>query len=433
LLALALERPGQVAVIFADIDDFKVINDSLGHRVGDELLISVSERLTAELRPDDVLARFGGDEFVILLEGVSGLEEVRVIADRLAHVLTYPFELGGRQRFVSASFGLALAGEDAQAEDLIRDADAAMYQAKAQGKARLEVFDESLRTKALERLELEAGLRDALAQRQLELNYQPEIDLKTGALYGVEALLRWTHPIHGMVSPARFVPIAEQSGLIVPIGEWVLRTACIQAAEWRAAGHTDFVMAVNLSPRQLSDPNLSTVVADTLKETGVPASALCLEITESAIMEDPDAAHAILQGLKALGVRLAIDDFGVGYSSLSHLKYLLPVDVIKIDKSFVDGITDGGDDRANIAAIISLAHQLGVQAIAEGVEDGAQVAALRGMDCHIAQGYHFSRPLPAAHLDLSHSEILSAASEALSPALETPSPASLKIVLNRSA
>jgi diguanylate cyclase (GGDEF)-like protein/PAS domain S-box-containing protein len=433
LLAAALTRPGQVAVVFADIDDFKVINDSLGHRVGDELLAGVAARLSTELRPDDVLARFGGDEFVILLDDVQDLDAVSAIADRLALVLKQPFELGGRQRFVSASFGLALAGEDAVAEDLIRDADAAMYQAKGQGKARLEVFNESLRTKALERLELEAGLRDALAQQQLELHYQPEIDLKTGALYGMEALLRWTHPIHGMVSPARFVPIAEQSGLIVSIGEWVLRTACIQAAEWRAAGHTDFVMAVNLSPRQLSDPNLSTVVADTLAATGLPASALCLEITESAIMEDPDAAHAVLQGLKALGVRLAIDDFGVGYSSLSHLKYLLPVDVIKIDKSFVDGITDGGDDRAIIAAIISLAHELGVQAIAEGVEDGAQVAALRSMNCHVAQGYHFSKPLPAAHLDLSHSEILSAASPALSPALDTPSPASLKIVLNRSA
>jgi EAL domain-containing protein (putative c-di-GMP-specific phosphodiesterase class I) len=233
-----------------------------------------------------------------------------------------------------------------------------------------------------------------------------------------------------MISPARFVPIAEQSGLIVPIGEWVLAKACIQAAEWRAAGHEDFVIAVNLSPRQLSSPNLAEVVANCLATTGLPPSALCLEITESAIMEDPEAAHAVLQGLKALGVKLAIDDFGVGYSSLSHLKYLLPVDVIKIDKSFIDGIVEGGDDRAIIAAIISLAHELGVQAIAEGVEAIEQVDALRALDCHIAQGYHFSKPLPADHLDLSHSVILSAASEALSPALPTPSPASLKIVLN---
>src|SRR6478609_1243417 len=427
LLADALNRPaGEVAVVFADIDDFKVINDSLGHRTGDELLKAVADRLSAELRPDDVLARFGGDEFVILLDTVDDLDAVRTVADRLADSLSKPFALAGRQRFVSASFGIAFPGDHAEAETLIRDADAAMYQAKRQGKARLEVFDESLRDRALERLELEAGLRDALAEGQLELHYQPEYSLSDGSLYGMEALLRWTHPVHGMISPARFVPIAEQSGLIVPIGEWVLAKACIQAAEWRAAGHEDFVMAVNLSPRQLSSPNLAEVVARTLATTGLPPSALCLEITESAIMEDPESGNAVLQSLKALGIKLAIDDFGVGYSSLSHLKYLLPVDVIKIDKTFIDGIVDGGDDRAIIAAVISLAHELGVQAVAEGVEDVAQVDALRALDCHIAQGYHFSKPVPPAYLDLSHSESLSAASEALSPALPTPSPASLK-------
>ena len=392
----------------------------------------MADRLSTELRPDDVLARFGGDEFVILLDTVDDLDAVRTVADRLADSLSKPFALAGRQRFVSASFGIAFPGDHAEAETLIRDADAAMYQAKRQGKARLEVFDESLRDRALERLELEAGLRDALAEGQLELHYQPEYSLSDGSLYGMEALLRWTHPVHGMISPARFVPIAEQSGLIVPIGEWVLAKACIQAAEWRAAGHEDFVMAVNLSPRQLSSPNLAEVVARTLATTGLPPSALCLEITESAIMEDPESGNAVLQSLKALGIKLAIDDFGVGYSSLSHLKYLLPVDVIKIDKTFIDGIVEGGDDRAIIAAVISLAHELGVQAVAEGVEDAAQVDALRALDCHIAQGYHFSKPVPPAYLDLSHSESLSAASEALSPALPTPSPASLKIVLNLS-
>ena len=240
--------------MFADIDDFKVINDSLGHRTGDELLKAVADRLSAELRPDDVLARFGGDEFVILLDTVDDLDAVRTVADRLADSLSKPFALAGRQRFVSASFGIAFPATTREAETLIRDADAAMYQAKSQGKARLEVFDESLRDRALERLELEAGLRDALAEGQLELHYQPEYSLSDGSLYGMEALLRWTHPVHGMISPARFVPIAEQSGLIVPIGEWVLAKACIQAAEWRAAGHEDFVMAVNLSPRQLSSP-----------------------------------------------------------------------------------------------------------------------------------------------------------------------------------
>jgi diguanylate cyclase (GGDEF)-like protein len=420
--------------VFADIDNFKVINDSLGHRTGDELLIAVAERLAMELRPDDVIARFGGDEFVILLERVEDLDDVRGVADRLAAAIREPFELEGQHRFVSASFGIALAVGDAVcADDLLRDADAAMYQAKEQGKARLEVFDESLRTRAIERLELEAGLRDALAGAQLELHYQPEVLLEDGRVFGTEALLRWNHPVHGLISPARFVPIAEQSGLIVPIGEWVLATACHQAADWIAEGREDFVMSVNLSPRQLSSPNLAQVVATALHDSGIPASALCLEITESAIMEDPEAAHGVLQGLKALGVRLAIDDFGVGYSSLSHLKYLLPVDVIKIDKSFVDGLLESGDSRAIVTAIIQLAHALGVQAVAEGVETAEQAAALREMECHIAQGYHFSRPQPPAYLCFSQSDSLSAASETLSPLLLTPSPTSRKRARNFSA
>jgi diguanylate cyclase (GGDEF)-like protein/PAS domain S-box-containing protein len=438
VLAEAIERKpelgGEVAVVFADIDNFKVINDSLGHRTGDELLVAVAERFSHELRPDDVIARFGGDEFVILLERVEDLDDVRGVADRLAEAIREPFELDGQHRFVSASFGVALAeGHEVCADDLIRDADAAMYQAKEQGKARLEFFDESLRTRAIERLELEAGLRDALAEGQLELHYQPEIRLEDGAMFGTEALLRWAHPTHGMISPARFVPIAEQSGLIVPIGEWVLETACHQAAEWIAAGREDFVMSVNLSPRQLSSPNLASVVAGALDESGIPASALCLEITESAIMEDPEAAHAILQGLKALGVRLAIDDFGVGYSSLSHLKYLLPVDVIKIDKSFVDGLLESTDSRAIITAIIQLAHALGVQAVAEGVESSEQAEALREMNCHIAQGYHFARPMPPAYLCFNQSDSLSAASETLSPVLLTPSPTSRNRPRNFSA
>jgi len=252
-------------------------------------------------------------------------------------------------------------------------------------------------------------------------------------MFGIEALVRWQHPELGAISPARFVPVAEQSGLIVEIGEWVIEQACRQAAKWRAEGHQDFVMAVNLSPRQLSSPLLASVVEAALRVNDLPPSALCLEITESAIMEDPEAAHRILQGLKALGVRLAIDDFGVGYSSLSHLKYLLPVDVIKIDKSFVDGLLESRDARAIITAIIQLAQALGVTAVGEGVETAEQAAALRDLGCHVAQGYHFSKPVPADYLCFSQSDSLSAASPALSPTLPTLSAPSLKIVRNLSA
>jgi len=396
------ENGNRLAVLFCDIDDFKVINDSLGHSAGDELLVAVAERLSAVVRPDDTIARFGGDEFVMLLERVPSLADVRAVADRIAAEIQRPFVLEGRSRYLSASIGVAVAdGSEVAAEDLLRDADAAMYQAKEHGKARLEFFDSSVRTRALERLELEAELRDALARGELSLVYQPEILLEDGALFGTEALLRWEHPAHGHVSPARFVPIAEQSGLIVPIGEWVLDEACRQAAHWREQGQDDLVMSVNLSPRQLSSPNLAASVADALADSGLPPSALCLEITESAIMENPEAAHRILQGLRALGVRLAIDDFGVGYSSLSHLKYLLPVDLIKIDKSFVDGLLDDGDSRAIVTAIVELAHALGVQAVAEGVETAEQADVLRTLGCHTAQGYHFSRPLSPYLLQVS--------------------------------
>jgi predicted signal transduction protein with EAL and GGDEF domain len=322
----------------------------------------------------------------------------------MATALRAPFVLDGEQRFVTASFGIAIAGPhepERSPEALLRDADAAMYRAKERGKARAEVFDTTMRRRAVERLELESGLRDALARGQLSVVYQPEVSLESGRIVAVEALLRWEHPVHGPISPARFIPIAEQSGLIVPIGAWVLREACRQAARWNAQqGGDGVVVAVNLSPRQLGATDLAATVRGALDGASLPPDRLCLEITESAVMADPDAAIESLHMLKGLGVKLAIDDFGVGYSSLSHLRELLPVDVLKIDRSFVDGLVLRGEDRAIVTAIVELARSLGVDAVAEGVESGEQAAVLRQIRCHVAQGFHFARPQTPA--DVAH-------------------------------
>ena len=317
------------------------------------------------------------------------------VAGRLASSLRAPIVLDGQQRFITASVGLSLAGDEAGADSsqaLLRDADAAMYRAKELGKARCEVFDDSMRARAVERLELESGLRGVVERGELCLHYQPQVSLPEGTITGVEALLRWQHPEHGMIAPLRFIPIAEQTGLILPIGEWVIAEACRQAAEW---GDPDLVMSVNVSPRQLGVADFVDVVRRTLDETGLPADRLCLEITESAVLADADAAMVMLRDLKALGVRLAIDDFGVGHASLRHLRQLLPVDTLKIDKSFVDGILSDEEDSAIVEAVVMLAHSLGLEAVAEGVEDADQAERLTGMLCQAAQGYHFARPQPA--------------------------------------
>ena len=403
--ALAGSADGRVcAVLFVDLDNFKLINDSLGHVAGDRLLAAIAERMRRVLRPDDVIARFGGDEFAILVCGASDTRDVQRVADRLSGSLRAPVVLDGGQRFVSASIGICVAPDGgADATAVLRDADAAMYRAKELGKARCEVFDDSLRRQVVERVEFESALRGAIERRELRLDYQPFIDLSTGRMTGVEALLRWDHAELGTIAPLRFIPVAEQSGLIVPIGEWVLREACSQAARWaeRNPLAAELEIAVNVSPRQLASPLFGDVVRAALEDSGLPPGRLCLEVTESAVVADLETASASLERLKRLGVRLAIDDFGVGYASLGQLKALPPVDVLKIDRSFVDGVLADHEDQAIVNAVIQLAASLGLQTVAEGVESGDQAMLLRDMRCGQAQGYHFARPIgPAAIAEL---------------------------------
>ncbi|MEA2444556.1 MAG: hypothetical protein QOJ12_1848 [Thermoleophilales bacterium] len=385
----------RVAVLFLDLDDFKIINDSLGHGSGDRLLADVARRLEGVLRPGDSLARFGGDEFTVCLADLADEAHALVITEGLLTELRAPFVLEGERRFMTASVGITLAGgPGADTEAMMRDADAAMYRAKELGKARCELFDESLRSRVVERLELETSLRGALDRGELRLVYQPKVDLATERIIGVEALLRWDHPKHGTIAPMKFIPIAEQSGLIVTIGAWVVREACRTAAHWRAEfGRDDLLMAVNLSPRQLGAVGLADTVRLALADAALPAESLCLEVTESALMSDVASARETLAELKALGVLLAVDDFGVGHASLKQLKELLPVDILKIDKSFVDGLTTDTKDRAIVEAVIILAGSLGLSTVAEGVEHAEQAAALRELGCQLAQGYYFSRPV----------------------------------------
>jgi diguanylate cyclase (GGDEF)-like protein len=401
-LALSLARlerqPGTIAVMFVDVDHFKVINDSLGHDRGDTLLVMIAERLLSAVRPGDTVARFGGDEFVILCERVMGEIEAVGIGERIRELASTPLAMDGRDYVVTVSTGIAVASaHDSSPADLLRDADAAMYQAKESGRARTSMFADSMRTRAVRRLETELALRRAITHGELRLHYQPIVSLPGGSIAGVEALVRWEHPTDGIISPADFIPIAEETGLIVPLGEWVLGEACRQARTWRQA-HPDLAhltMSVNLSGRQIAQSDLALVVANVLADTGLQADALVLEITESVLMGDAEYAITILQALKGLGVRLSIDDFGTGYSSLSYLKKF-PVDALKIDRSFVDDLGSGGEDSAIVLATISLADSLGLSTVAEGVETQEQVDALVAFGCDKGQGYFFSRPLPAA-------------------------------------
>ncbi|WP_156380696.1 EAL domain-containing protein [Pseudolabrys sp. Root1462] len=399
-LSRASRLKTKIGVLFLDLDNFKAINDSLGHRVGDELLTQAATRLRSCVREESTVARLGGDEFVILLEHVSSEVDAVLVAERVEKQFSKPFKLAGREFVVTTSIGIALSDAGHDAEKIMRDADIAMYSAKGRGKAQHIVFNASMQTDTLARLVLENDLRHAIERHELRLHYQPIVRLDTGEVTEVEALLRWEHPTRGLLAPMVFIPLAEETGLIVTIGGWVLNEACRQVAAWQADFPRDppLTVSVNLSPRQFQQPNLVQQVGQTLRETGLDARSLKLEITEGTIMRDVETTAAALSGLKALGVQLAVDDFGTGYSSLSYLSRL-PLDILKIDRSFVKGIDRGGEDTAIVRAIISMAKSLHLSVTGEGIETAEQAALLRKWACDLGQGFYYSRPLEAASLE----------------------------------
>jgi len=427
-LAYALARgqgqPGQVAVLILDLDRFKAINDALGHEVGDEVLVAVAGRIVEADGAAEVIARLGGDEFLVLFDGDGAESAAVAFSQRVLSALAEPFAVGGTEVFVTASVGIATTSSSVgEATPLLSDADSAMYEAKQRGGNSYRVFGESLRVEVLDRLTTEHALHHALERRELRLHYQPVVDILAGRPVAVEALIRWQHPEHGLVAPNRFIPVAEESGLIIPIGTWVLHEACDQLRRWRSTGVLEQVdsgrrigssadrrrripgpnamfgttVEVNLSARQIDHAGLVDTVESILRATGVAPANLTLEITESALMTDAAGALTVLRALKDLGVTLAIDDFGTGYSSLSYLQRF-PLDILKIDKSFVDGLGSQSGGAEIVGAVVNLAHSLGMQVIAEGVETEAQLDELRRLSCDFAQGFLFSKPVPASDL-----------------------------------
>jgi len=407
LLASGQSMASGFAVLFLDIDRFKIVNDSLGHAAGDELLVEIAKRLESSLRASDTVARFegshtlarmGGDEFTVLLDGIGDSDRALSIAERLRAAVAQPFQLQGREVISSVSVGLVVSDDRyRRAEDMVRDADTAMYRAKELGKARCEVFDTSMLTEAEERLGLEQDLRRALERHELEVYYQPIVSLSEARLTGFEALLRWNHPERGLVLPAKFIPMAEDTGLIVPIGTWVLHEACRQLRSWTqefpAAG--DLVVNVNLSARQCTHPDLLQQVRRILDDTGVAPSRLKLEITEGVVLEHSEVVGNVLRELRALGVQLGLDDFGMGYSALSYLQNF-PFQTIKIDRAFVSGMESGSNTEI-IRAIVALAAGLAMDVTAEGIETADQVDRLQQLSCEFGQGYFFDKPLTSEH------------------------------------
>jgi diguanylate cyclase (GGDEF)-like protein len=401
-LRLAVERAKRdahhaFAVLFLDLDRFKYINDSLGHMYGDKLLVEIARRLQSCTRQVDTVARFGGDEFAVLLDGACDPETAVRVAEKIQSELRTPFDLHGHEAFTSASIGLALSCTGyANPEDVLRDADTAMYRAKEGGKARHEVFDHTMHTRAVTMLRLENDLRRALERGELRVHYQPIMSLRSGELAGFEALVRWEHPDRGTVSPAEFIPLAEETGLIIPLGQWVLEEACRQLREWQGSSPSNrtLMVSVNLSGKQLSQPDVVERVQGVLRATGLDPRSLKLEITESVVMENAEEAAAVLTRLRALGVGLSIDDFGTGYSSLSYL-HRFPVNTLKVDRSFVGRMASGDENLEIVRTVVTLAQNLGMKVVAEGIETSEQLSLLRALRCDYGQGYFFSKPLPA--------------------------------------
>ena len=395
-IARAKRRDEQMfAVLFLDLDRFKIINDSLGHMIGDQLLVGIARRLETCLRPGDTVARLGGDEFTILLEDIQDASEAIAVAERIQKELRVPFNLGGHEVFTTVSIGIApsTTGYD-RPEDLLRDADTAMYRAKTLGKTRHEVFDKAMHARAMNLLQLETDLRRAVERQEFFIQYQPIVSLESGKLHGFEALVRWQHPERGPISPMDFIPVAEETGLIIPIGQWVLAEACRQMRHWQEK-FTDcgpLTMSVNLSSKQFTQPNLIDRIKQVLEETKIDPHSLKLEITESVVMENIETATEMLKQLRAVGVGLSIDDFGTGYSSLSYL-HRFPINTLKIDRSFVTRMVDKDENTEIVRTIVMLAQNLGMNVVAEGVETEEQLRHLQSLECEYGQGYYFSKPV----------------------------------------
>jgi diguanylate cyclase (GGDEF)-like protein/PAS domain S-box-containing protein len=400
-LARARRSMRPLAVVFLDLDDFKLINDTRGHDVGDLLLVALTPKLASALRPGDTIARFGGDEFVVLCEDLTGEADAIGIATRIAEASSSPVRVGGVEHTITVSAGVALVGDPATASPagLLRDADAAMYRAKAGGKGRVAMFDEEMRARLIERVAIESSLRKAFDRDELRVFYQPVMSLRDNRIVSVEALLRWQHPHRGLLEPGAFIAVAESSGLIVRIGEWVMEQACLQAVAWQAAAPDaePIHVSVNVSAQQLIRSDVASSVARVLDVTGLEPGLLDLEITEAMLLRDVDSSASALQNLKRLGVRLVLDDFGTGYSSLSFLKRLT-IDALKIDRSFIENLGEEEEDGMIIGAVLSMANALDIDVTAEGVETGAQLARLRTHGCDSVQGFLFSRPAPAEQI-----------------------------------